>query len=294
VDTGARAPGPLDIGTEITPQRADLAERSARCEATLHDGHRWRWRTLAENRQPITIAVGAGALAATVAAAVGFNDFGWLTGLLGLAVLVNMIVFGIARATRRFGWLGLSVFLSVLLFGGAVVGARSMRSPELQPVALIRKGDNVGLCGIYITETDKRVYLGRIQMKPDGSGIEPSTGRMFWVPDSDVDMMKVGTLQPLAQANANAARLLEELYADRAEDPGIAVKPQTSTAVKTLNGTTTTTTVTETPPHPRQQASPRPRPQSTANVCTSATLSTQLPKTSPKPQPPVDDSPRDP
>jgi hypothetical protein len=223
-----------------------------------------------------------------------YEDYIWIVALIAAALFLNAIVLALASATRRFVWLGVAIFLSVPMFGALVALVRTDRSPKVQPVALIRKGDNVGLCGIYITETDKRVYLGRVEPKDERHAID-ATGRIFWVPDDQVDMIKIGPLESIRQANTRAPRLLEELYRDRAEDPGVGLKATTET---TNDGKTAT--VAEKAPHPVPQSTRKPVPKTIANACTDVSLDKALPSTraDPKPtdhtRPPFDDSPRDP
>ena len=82
--------------------------------------------------------------------------------LVVIALLTAMNVF-VARATDKFALYGIAVFFSVLLFGSALTMARTLDEPKVQPVALLRKGNEIGLCGVYITQTKERVYVGRLR-----------------------------------------------------------------------------------------------------------------------------------
>jgi hypothetical protein len=199
---------------------------------------------------------------------------GWVVVLVGCAVVVNAVVFGVARGVKRFAWLGLAVFLSVPLLGGVLAAVRTHLAPKVQPVALIRKSDNVGICGVYVTETDKRVYVGRVEAKDDDGarGAYAATGRIFWVRDDDVDVIKIGALQSLKTAARRAPRLLAELYRDRPEDTGVPLKATTVTDHSTTESDAPRETVREEQPKPRQQSRPKPRPRTTANVCTDVSL----------------------
>ncbi len=102
-----------------------------------------------------------------------------------VAVLTMMNLF-VARATDMFVLYGISVFFSVLIFGAALMMARTLHNPKVQPVALVRKDNDVGICGVFVTQTSDRVYVGRL---PD-AGKRP--GEIFWVRTSDVDLVSVG------------------------------------------------------------------------------------------------------
>jgi hypothetical protein len=283
--------------SRLGPRRdspADLHERSQELEARLEAMKWWRTRLFVQSLANIPLLLALVVLVVAIVLAANEEDARWLAGLVAAAVAINLVIFGVARATRRFAWLGVAVFLSVPIFGGVLSAVRTVRAPKLQPAALIRKSDNVGLCGIYIPETDKRVYLGRIEPRggANPTSAEGGTGRIFWVPTDDVDMIKIGTLQPLRDANTRAALLLTELYHDRAEDPGVARKNTTVTTTKTQNGTQTVTAV-EKAPHPSAQATPRPAPKTSATVCTDVKLTGAKPPAEPGTVP-KDDSPHDP
>jgi hypothetical protein len=192
----------------------------------------------------------AGAVIAGFVLVVHFKSSRWLLVMFAVAVLLATMNLGIARATQRFVWYGLSVFFSVLLFGVALTIARTMRSPEIQPVALLRKSSDAGICGVYITETGKRVYMGWIQA--DGGDVKHGTGRIFWVPLDDVELVSVGPLQKIEDARGRGPGLLADAYGYRAQERAAAVKPTTKTIVVGTKPTgqspgTQTTTVSETP-----------------------------------------------
>jgi hypothetical protein len=151
----------------------------------------------------------------------------WIAYILAVVVFLGLANLLVARATTRFAWYGITVFLSVLLFGASLSIARTMRTPKVQPAALVRKSDDVAICGIYITQTDDRVYLGRVE--PDGNQAQDGTGRMFWVPVSDVDVVSVGPLQKIEKAKERAPKLVTEIIKDRAQETAQVIKPKTTT-----------------------------------------------------------------
>jgi hypothetical protein len=281
-------PDGIPLGPPIKPP-ASLAVNSAEVEEALKRSRDWRRRLFwARIRSRLVSALGAVialVLVIGIALVVFLPHAGGLLLLILIAVLLNLAILGLARGARRFAWLGVGVFLSVPLFGGIVSVVRTSRDPKVQPVALIRKSDNVGLCGVYITENDKRVYLGRIEPKPNGDAIR-GTGRIFWVRDDDVDMVKVGTLQPLRTANWRAPEMLAELYQDRAENPRTALEATATTTEETKSGKTTKT-ATEQPAKPPSEPSTRRSPHTVATSCTDVSLAKPKPG---KPQRPIDDS----
>ncbi|TMK98258.1 MAG: cytochrome d ubiquinol oxidase subunit II [Actinobacteria bacterium] len=191
----------------------------------------------------------------------------WLAIMLGVvAVLAAMNMF-VALATTKFAWYGVSVFFSVLLFGAALTIARTLNAPKVQPIALVRKSDDVGICGVYITQTSDRVYVGRVTAEGG------RTGRIFWVRRDDVDVVSVGELQNIGDKfDGIATQMLMEVYKDRAEEPAPAVKGTTETQVvgsevKAGSPGSQTTTVKEFPAT-KGRPTVRPSPQSPPPKCT--------------------------
>jgi hypothetical protein len=149
----------------------------------------------------------------------------WLLYVLAVPLILYVALLGIARATSRFAWYGVAVFLSVPLFGGVLAVADVLHTPRVQPIALVRDSDDRALCGVYITQTDDRLYVGRVELERGSDReAESDTGRIFSVPLEDVDVASVGPLQPIADARSRAIRLLDEVYVDRAEEPPTEVK----------------------------------------------------------------------
>jgi ABC-type multidrug transport system fused ATPase/permease subunit len=149
-----------------------------------------------------------------------------------IALLTTMNVF-VARATDKFALYGIAVFFSVLLFGAALTIARTLHEPKVQPVALLRKGNELGLCGVYITQTKDRVYVGRLNL-PD----HYRPGLIFWVPTSEVELVSVGQPESIRKSSGpkplglstfqvDAERMLDRLYEERAEEAAPVLKNET-------------------------------------------------------------------
>jgi hypothetical protein len=194
-------------------------------------------------REQVTHLLGPGNVGVVVAALIEFvlvstiagivlvatnESFSWILMLLGVVVVLTAMNVFVARATDKFAWYGISVFFSVLMFGAALTIARTLDEPKVQPVALVRKGDDVGICGVFITQTSERVYVGRLPVP----GYRP--GLIFWVPTSDVDLVSVGQPERInAKFSELAVVMLRQLYKDRAEK---AVSPLKNTTVTEVVG----------------------------------------------------------
>jgi hypothetical protein len=139
-------------------------------------------------------------------------------------ILLGAANFGLARATRRFAWYGVGALLSLILFGATMNIGRTIVDPVVQPLALVRKSDDRALCGVYITETDKRIYIGRVveddHEESGEMGADLNSGRMFWVRSDDVDVVTVGPPQEIEDAEIRARLLTNEVVADRPEKAG--------------------------------------------------------------------------
>ncbi len=172
------------------------------------------------------------------------HSFRWVAMLLGVAAVLATMNLFVARATEKFAWYGVSVFFSVLLFGAALTIARTLDKPSVQPIALVRKGEDVGVCGVYITQTNERVYVGRLELRHRRPGL------IFWIPTSEVELVDVGQLERIDPKFPRlAASMLRQLYKDRAEEAPQALKNTTVTGVTVgAKAGDTTTTTSETPP----------------------------------------------
>jgi hypothetical protein len=183
--------------------------------------------------------VAAALLAAYLADRAAAGDIEWrlLTGVLIVVVLLTAANFALARATQRFAWYGLGALMSLILFGAALNIGRTILDPKVQPLALIRKSDQRPLCGVYVTETDKRIYVGRV-VKDEGRnefGSDAGSGRMFWIPSADVDVVSIGPLQAIEDAEVRARLLTNEVLGDRPQKAAPAAKPIVRTTVRKIS-----------------------------------------------------------
>jgi hypothetical protein len=138
---------------------------------------------------------------------------GWLPFSLATAAALVAGLWRIAVMTRtRFFWYGLAVFISVPLFGTLTGMFRNIADPQVQPMALIRKADGAdeAIQGLYVTETDNRIYFATVATEGCTDDLVPNSGRLLWVPSSEVVALSIGPLQNVKNAAKTA---LEMSYA---------------------------------------------------------------------------------
>lgn len=138
----------------------------------------------------------------------------WVAASLGVAILLGAALWQIASLEqRRFVWYGLAVFLSVPLFGTAMLMARNADEPQVQPLALIRStdGPDESIQGLYVTETDDRVYFANVATEGCENDVRPNSGRLLWVPRKEVVAMSIGPLQSVEDAAKSALEMSYDL-----------------------------------------------------------------------------------
>lgn len=173
-----------------------------------------------------------------VAATVGFAAllwfiFDWHRWWLPLSVLVAAglagICFGVARASgKRFWPYGLAVLFSVPVFGAVLFAARLYDEPKVNPVALIRQGNDgvSGVVGLFIARTDTTYWLGAVtEACGDDHDTTPrkTAGRIFAIPRDQVLGEEIGAPTSLDDARVRAPQLLSELV--QRQPPGGAPPP---------------------------------------------------------------------
>jgi hypothetical protein len=137
----------------------------------------------------------------------------WIAVSLGAVAVLGACLWRIAvLSKKRFVWYGLAVFISVPLFGTVMMMARNIDDPQVQPLALIRNtdGPNESIQGLYVTETNDRVYFANVATEGCEKELEPNSGRLLWVPKDEVVAMSIGPLQSVDDAGKAA---LEMAYA---------------------------------------------------------------------------------
>jgi outer membrane protein OmpA-like peptidoglycan-associated protein len=150
----------------------------------------------------------------------------WLAASLGSTILLGIGLWRIASLTSRgvpsFMWFGLAVFISVPLFGTLTAMARNLEDPQVQPMALIRNtdGPEEAIQGLYVTETDTRIYFATVATEGCSDQLAAHSGRLLWVPKSEVVAMSIGPSQDI-EAAANTALEMAYTLTPGAEAPGI-------------------------------------------------------------------------
>jgi hypothetical protein len=171
---------------------------------------------LKEGEVPFTRKGVAVILASLLVVAIGpwwLLDSGWLPfSLLAAACLVAGLWRVAVLSKGKFRWYGLAVFISVPLFGTLTGVARNLADPQVQPMALIRKADgpDEAIRGLYVTETDSRIYFATVATQGCTDEVVPHSGRLLWVPKKEVVAMSIGPLQSVGDA---ARTSLEMSYA---------------------------------------------------------------------------------
>jgi len=164
-------------------------------------------------------------LSATILACLAIllgRDEIWLLGAAGTAAALALVCLIVAAASAtRFWPYAIAVMIAVPLYGAVLFSIRAVDRPELQPLAAIAP-DGQAVCGLYVGRTDGRIWYAELDLDEN----VPKTrsvrlrGRLTSVPDGDDTVMRVAPLQSLADAQVRAARLRDELLAERARPPG--------------------------------------------------------------------------
>jgi outer membrane protein OmpA-like peptidoglycan-associated protein len=161
---------------------------------------------------PGTLLLAPAIVLAAVLPSVLLGDW-WVGVSIAAAALLAVALWRIsAFSAERVVWFGVAVFLSVPLFGTLTAMARNVANPQVQPMALIRQADgpDEAIQGLYVTEADDRVYFATVATEGCSKDLTPHSGRLEWVPKSEVVAMSIGPLQDVDDAAGSA---LEMAYA---------------------------------------------------------------------------------
>lgn len=110
---------------------------------------------------------------------------------------------------RSFLWYGVAVFVSAPLFGTLTWMVQNVFEPQVQPMALIRKQGRADeyLQGLFVTETDSRVYFATVATKGCSKHLVSGSGRLLSVPKSEVAATAIGPLQSVNKARKTASEM---------------------------------------------------------------------------------------
>lgn len=155
----------------------------------------------------------------------------WIAVTLGAVMLIGVGSWRVAkRAKYEFTpRVIVALFVSVPVLGAVAGITRNFADPQVQPMALIRAGDAAteAVQGIYVTETDDRVYFASVSTRGCTNHIDQNSGRLLWVPRDEVVAMSLGPAQDVKDAGRRAIELHHALVpAEAGALSGFARKPQ--------------------------------------------------------------------
>ncbi|HEX5711803.1 MAG TPA: hypothetical protein VFX85_00650 [Solirubrobacterales bacterium] len=145
---------------------------------------------------------------------------GAVVGLSALAAILTVGCFFIGfRSGAKFWPLALAVFVATLVFSAATGILVVKQQKYVQAVAVLRGANDSGLTGIYVSSSDKTIYIGR----PIAG--DPKTKRTIFDVPREGATFTVGPLESLDQAALHSQEMLWELLADRERNQAPAPKP---------------------------------------------------------------------
>jgi hypothetical protein len=131
--------------------------------------------------------------------------------LAALAILLLLGCVQIGRSTQTLFWpLALAVFTAALVYSSAVGLLVVKHQRYAQAVAVLRGANDSGMTGIYITATEKTIYLGSPIATKDAD-----RRAMLDVKRGDEVTYAVGPLESVDDADVRAKGLLEKLLSNR-------------------------------------------------------------------------------
>ena len=162
-----------------------------------------------ESLEPARIALAVAGIFCI--AALTTRDEAWLAASAAVAALLGLFCLTVAAASKqRFAPYGLAVLISVPLFGAFAALVRGVDSPELQPVAaILESGEPV--CGVYIGESDGRLWVGRLVLDERGDVNRPRRGTIVSYDSERIAERVLGPLEPVARAQSRAVELRDDL-----------------------------------------------------------------------------------
>jgi len=188
-------------------------------------------------------------------------------GLVVWGAVLVVICLGIAfRTGGRFLWLGVSVFLSVGLFGGVMAYAINHKDPQVQPAAALRGPDDLGLIGYYVAVNDKRLYfgsskefnyLGRVSDSSPAVTGTPQPQGLVVVPCAEVTALAIGELQDKGPEVDTVAKQLLDLILDnrsRGKSPTDAASAQSGAEAQATESSAKATTMPQATPAGEKEA----------------------------------------
>jgi outer membrane protein OmpA-like peptidoglycan-associated protein len=151
----------------------------------------------------------------------------WVAIGIAAAVVLACANWAIANSTASFAWYGIAVLASVPLFGAILSVARVLDDAEIQPMALVRERDGRQeiLEGIYIAETDDRVYFGSVVARGCEDELLNGRGEISRVPRKEVAAMSIGPVQAVDAAARQSGDLRRQAAATASADVAVPWTP---------------------------------------------------------------------
>jgi uncharacterized membrane protein YgcG len=169
-------------------------------------------RTKARAKDETTLMVLGGAVILVLVSAYIVLEETWIFVPLVVSLLLATAIWAVGRLhPRRFFWYGLTVFLSVLLFGATLTYSRTLHQPTAQAAAVLLKNGCVAR-GLWVGESSDRVFLAFVPLRRDAGRLKLGKGRVFWLSRKEVISENVGSLRHVADAERESRLLRAQAW----------------------------------------------------------------------------------
>ncbi len=149
--------------------------------------------------------------------------------LIALSLLLFAGCWAVGKDTSLEFWaLAASVFVASLIFSSACGLLIVKEQKFVQPVAVLRGGDDAGLTGVYVAATDKTIYLA--QPVPISTGGKKNEKMAIFEVPREGATYSVGPLESRTDAELRAEEMLERLRANRSKESALAPAPAPSSS----------------------------------------------------------------
>jgi hypothetical protein len=204
---------------------------------------------LAADGRWLAVGLIAGELLAVALIAIFYPTLG-LT-LLAAGLLLFALLRVAALSGERFAPYAVALFVAVVLFGAAAIALRALDQPQARPVAVLVNNDARGICGLYVTETEKRLYIAQVDLDGNHDPVR-RTGRIIEIPRDKVIAESVGDLQKVSHAYRRAREMRNGLIRSRPPTTAPQDSVVTTTTRRGPNGEQTVQQVTSKRPAPAE------------------------------------------
>jgi hypothetical protein len=175
-------------------------------------GHHHLGAWLREDERWLAVGLIAGELVVVVLLAAFYPTLGLTLLIAGLLLFALLRVAALTH--RRFAPYAVALFVAVVLFGAAAIALRAVDQPQARPVAVLVNNDARGICGLFVTETEKRLYIAQVDLDARHDPVR-RTGRIIEIPRDRVIAESVGDLQKVSHAYRRAREMRNGLIRSR-------------------------------------------------------------------------------